>query len=74
MSRDSIKTLTELSLAQAQECFLERITTGEKKKGNLVSKLCSQLAFMYSNISDGFNLESVKGQFDKAWVELVKVP
>ena len=73
MSRDSIKTLTELALAQAQECFLEKVTVVEKKKGNLASKLCAQLAFMYVNVLDGFSLESVIGQFEKAWVDLIKV-
>ena len=73
MSRDSINTLTNLSLAQAQECFLEKVTLVEKKKGNLASKLCAQLAFMYVNVLDGFSLESISGQFEKAWIELIKV-
>jgi len=73
MSRDSIKTLTELALAQAQECFLEKVTVVEKKKGNLASKLCAQLAFMYLNVLDGLCLESISEQFEKTWVELVRV-
>jgi hypothetical protein len=73
MSRDSIKALTELTLAQGQECFIEKLVGTEKKKGALISKLCAQLSFMYANVLDGFLLESVKGQFEKAWVELVKV-
>jgi hypothetical protein len=73
MSRDCIKTLVELSLAQAQECFIEKLVLCEHKKGALISKLCAQLSFMYSNVSDGFSLESLKGQFEKAWVEMVKV-
>jgi hypothetical protein len=73
MSRDSIKTLTELMLAQAQECFLEKVTFVDKKMGNLASKLCAQLAFMYLNVLDGLCLESISGQFDRAWVELIRV-
>ena len=73
MSRDSIKTLTELALAQAQECFLEKVTVVEKKKGNLTSKLCAQVSFMYVNVLDGLSLESISGQFEKAWLELIRV-
>lgn len=73
MSRDSIKTLTELALAQAQECFLEKVANLEKKKGNLVSKLAAQVAFGYSNVADSITLDSIRGQFDKSWLELVKV-
>ena len=73
MSRDSIKTLTELALAQAQECFLEKVANLEKKKGNLVSKLAAQVALGYSNVADSIVLDSIRGQFDKSWLELVKV-
>lgn len=73
MSRDSIKTLTELALAQAQECFLEKVTVVEKKKGNLASKLSTQLSFMYMNVLDGLSLESISGQFEKAWLDLIRV-
>lgn len=73
MSRDSIKTLTELALAQAQECFLEKVTVVEKKKGNLASKLCAQLSFMYMTVLDGFSLESISRQFEKTWLELIRV-
>ena len=72
MSRDSIKCLVDLMLAQAQECFIEKVLL-EKKKGTLVAKLASQLAFLYATTCDGFSSASLAGQFDKTWGELVKV-
>ncbi|KAJ3108970.1 bck1-like resistance to osmotic shock [Phlyctochytrium planicorne] len=72
LSRDSIKCLTDLMLAQAQEVFLEKVIA-EKKKGALVSKLAAQAAHFYLNAHEGLQAESVKNQFDKPWFEIVKI-
>jgi len=72
LSRDSIKTLVDLSLAQAQECFMERVIL-EKKTGTLVSKLAAQAAHAYETTLEGMNNNSIKGQFDKPWIALVQV-
>ena len=72
LSRDSIKTLVELMLAQAQECMIEKMVF-EKKKGGLVAKLAAQTAHMYGNVLDGLTNDAVSSQFMKAWVDLVKV-
>ncbi|KAJ3082965.1 bck1-like resistance to osmotic shock [Quaeritorhiza haematococci] len=72
LSRDSIKTLVDLCLGQAQECFVEKVIL-EKKKGALVAKLAAQAAHVYNNVVDGLSNESVKGQFEKPWVDLVKI-
>ncbi|KAI9333947.1 BRO1-like domain-containing protein [Zopfochytrium polystomum] len=72
MSRESIKTLVDLMLAQAQECFLEKVLI-ERKKGSLMAKLAAQAAHAYSNALEGMNHETLKGQFERQWIELVKV-
>ncbi|RKO91970.1 BRO1-like domain-containing protein [Blyttiomyces helicus] len=72
LSRDSIKTLVEVMLAQAQECFIEKVVM-EKKKGALVAKLSAQAAHMYNNALDGMLNDAIRSQFDKAWVELVRL-
>ncbi|KAL5032446.1 hypothetical protein BDV3_001013 [Batrachochytrium dendrobatidis] len=72
MSRNSVKCLGELMLAQAQECFLEKVLI-EKKQGLLVAKLAAQIALVYSTVLDGFGNPSLKGQFDKSWFDLVKI-
>ncbi|KAJ3219416.1 bck1-like resistance to osmotic shock [Dinochytrium kinnereticum] len=72
LSRDSIKSLADLMLAQAQEVFLEKVIA-EKKKGALVSKLAAQASHFYAAALDGLTSETVKGQFDKAWIEIIKI-
>ncbi|KAI9095615.1 BRO1-like domain-containing protein [Phlyctochytrium arcticum] len=72
LSRDSIKTLSDLMLGQAQECFIEKVTM-EKKKGALVAKLAAQAAHVYQSVADGFSNEAIRAQFDRAWIELVRV-
>ncbi|KAJ3045369.1 bck1-like resistance to osmotic shock [Rhizophlyctis rosea] len=72
LSRDSIKTLVDLMLAQAQECMIEKVVM-EKKKGMLVAKLSAQTAHMYGSVLDGLTNDAVSSQFSKAWVDLVKI-
>ncbi|KAJ3113395.1 bck1-like resistance to osmotic shock [Phlyctochytrium bullatum] len=72
LSRDSIKSMVDLMLAQAQEVFLEKVIA-EKKKGGLVAKLAAQAAHLYAAALDGMLTEAVKGQFDKPWTEIVKI-
>ncbi|KAI8919290.1 BRO1-like domain-containing protein [Powellomyces hirtus] len=72
LSRDSIKTLHDLMLGQAQECFLEKVLL-EKKQGALVAKLAAQAAHVYQQVADGFVNEAIRAQIDRAWIELTKV-
>ncbi|KAJ1334322.1 hypothetical protein BSLG_008157 [Batrachochytrium salamandrivorans] len=72
MSRDSVKCLSELMLGQAQECFIEKVLV-EKKRGALVAKLSAQVALIYSGVVDGFLALSLKGQFDKSWIDLIRI-
>ncbi|KAI8909543.1 BRO1-like domain-containing protein [Gorgonomyces haynaldii] len=71
LSRDSIKILVDWMLGQAQECFMEKIML-ESKRGLLVSKLAMQVSQTYQNILDAIQ-GTVKGQFDKSWIELAKI-
>lgn len=59
-------------LAQAQECFIEKVLL-EKKKGILVAKLSMHLSSLYTSVVDGLNVQSLKNQMPRSWVELFKV-
>ncbi|KAI9003605.1 BRO1-like domain-containing protein [Gaertneriomyces semiglobifer] len=72
MSRDSVKCLADLMLGQAQECFIEKVL-GERKSGALVAKLAAQAAHQYGNVVDVMCSEAIKSQWDKPWVDLVKI-
>ncbi|KXS21134.1 BRO1-domain-containing protein [Gonapodya prolifera JEL478] len=72
LGRDSIKCLSELMLAQAQETFLEKVLL-EKKKGALPSKLAGQCGAMYSEVYDAMNGAVLKQQFDRTWSLLLQV-
>ncbi len=73
LGRDSIKCLAELMLAQAQECFLEKVVM-EKKRGALPSKISAQASFMYKDVYESMtNHAALIQQFDKSWSLLVQV-
>ncbi|KAI9019756.1 BRO1-like domain-containing protein [Hyaloraphidium curvatum] len=72
LGRDSIRCLSELMLAQAQECFLEKVLA-EKKKGMLPAKLASQAATLYANVMDYVNATTLKAQIEKTWALLCQV-
>jgi hypothetical protein len=72
LSRESIKVLVDLMLAQAQECFIDKVLF-ENKSGNLVAKLAMHVAFMYNLILEGFKEPSLKHQFPRAWIEICTV-
>ncbi|KAI8621903.1 BRO1-like domain-containing protein [Chytriomyces sp. MP71] len=72
MSRDSVKALSELMLAQAQECFVEKCLV-EKKTGALVAKLAAQASHAYLQASESLAVDSLKGHISKAWVDICKI-
>ncbi|TPX75068.1 hypothetical protein CcCBS67573_g03669 [Chytriomyces confervae] len=71
MSRDSVKALSELMLAQAQECFLEKCLI-EKKSGALVAKLAAQAAHAYLTAADSLAVDALKVHISKAWIDICK--
>ena len=51
-SRETVKTLISIMLAQAQEVFLEKQIADQKKVG-LLAKLSSQAATLYGQAVEG---------------------
>lgn len=72
LSREVIKFLVSLILAQATEVFFEKCM--DEKKGNaLVSKIAAQAASMYGSLEDEVKEFMGKGIFDRNWVTLIQV-
>ncbi|KAF8558686.1 BRO1-domain-containing protein [Imleria badia] len=72
LSREVVKFLVGLILAQATEVFLEKCIQ-EKKANALVAKIASQAAFMYSSLSEEVKDFMGKGIFDRNWVTLIQI-
>ncbi|MCJ1393123.1 bck1-like resistance to osmotic shock [Xylographa bjoerkii] len=68
LSRETVKTLISIMLAQGQEVFIER-QIEEKKRPNLVAKLASQAAFLYAQAVEGITASNVSEVvFERVWM------
>ena len=72
LSRETVKCLIAIMLAQGQEVFLEKQMTDGKKVG-LLAKLASQAASLYAQATEGTQDNVNRGVFDRAWLHLVQV-
>jgi hypothetical protein len=72
LSRETVKTLISITLAQAQEVFLEKQVADNKKVG-LLAKLASQAAYLYSQALEGVQENVNKAIFEKVWHLFVQV-
>ena len=72
LSRDTVKTLINIMLAQAQEVFLEKQIADGKKSG-MLAKLAAQAAMLYSQAIEGLQENSMKTVFDKSWMVICSV-
>jgi hypothetical protein len=72
LSRDVIRFLSTIILAQATEVFFEKCTD-EKKGSALVSKVGAQAASMYTTLCEEVKEFMGKGIFDRNWVTLLQV-
>lgn len=72
LSRDTVKTLIAIMLAQGQEVVLEKQIAGEKKVG-LLAKLASQAAYLYLQAVEGIQDNVTRGIFDKVWLQVAQV-
>ena len=72
LSRDTVKTLIQIMLAQGQEVFLEKQIADGKKVG-LLAKLASQAGYLYSQAVEGTQENVNKAIFEKVWLMVVQV-
>lgn len=72
LSRETVKTLIHLMLAQAQEIFLEKQVKDQKKSG-LLAKLASQAGYLYGQAVEGVQENVTKAIFEKVWLAMVQV-
>ena len=68
LSRETVKTLISIMLAQGQEVFIEKQTEAGTKVG-LLAKLASQAAFLYAQAVEGITASNVSEVvFERVWM------
>lgn len=72
LSRDTVKTLIQIMLAQGQEVFLEKQISDGKKPG-LLAKLAMQAASLYTHAVEGVQENVNKAIFEKVWLLVVQI-
>lgn len=72
LSREVVKFLVDIVLAQATEVFYEKCVF-EKKSNGLVTKVANQTATMYTALCEEAKEFMGKGIFDRNWVTIVQV-
>jgi tyrosine-protein phosphatase non-receptor type 23 len=71
LSREVIKFLISVILAQGNEVFLEKCIS-EKKSPILISKLASHVAYSYTSLSEEVKEFMGKGILDRNWVTVIQ--
>ncbi|XP_072958310.1 vacuolar-sorting protein BRO1-like [Typha angustifolia] len=64
--------LGKLMLAQAQECYFEKVV-GDGKPPGLCSKVARQVGLYYEEVSAALSTEPLKGNLKKSWVSHVQL-
>ncbi|TKA64967.1 Vacuolar protein-sorting protein bro1 [Cryomyces minteri] len=72
LSRETVKTLIALMLAQGQEVFLEKQIADGKKVG-LLAKLASQAAYLYAQAVEGVQDNVNRAVFEKVWMLVTQI-
>ncbi|KAF5384243.1 hypothetical protein D9615_003412 [Tricholomella constricta] len=72
LSRDVVKFLSALILAQATEVFFEKCQD-EKKSSALVAKIAAQAASIYTTLSEEVKDFMGKGILDRNWVTVINI-
>ncbi|KIW33095.1 uncharacterized protein PV07_04590 [Cladophialophora immunda] len=72
LNRDTIKTLINIVLGQAQEVFMEK-QVRDGKKPALLAKLAAQAQFLYSQAKEGLESDHSRGVFESSWLKLIQV-
>ncbi|CAI7601763.1 unnamed protein product [Penicillium glandicola] len=71
LKRDTVTTLINITLAQAQEVFFEKQLADQRKPG-LLAKLAAQAAYLYSQAAEIMQNFVDKNVFDKVWTIVVQ--
>ena len=72
LSRETVKTLISIMLAQAQEVFIEKQVVDKKKPG-LLAKLAAQAAYLYAQAVEGVQENVSKAVFERVWLVMVQI-
>ncbi|KAK0886199.1 bck1-like resistance to osmotic shock [Friedmanniomyces endolithicus] len=72
LSRETVKTLISIMLAQAQEVFIEKQVVDRKKPG-LLAKLAAQAAYLYAQAVEGVQDNVSRAIFERVWLLMVQV-
>ncbi|KIX94661.1 uncharacterized protein Z520_09707 [Fonsecaea multimorphosa CBS 102226] len=72
LNRETIKTLINIVLGQAQEVFMEK-QIRDGKKPALLAKLAAQAQFLYSQAKEGLESDHARGVFEPSWFKLIQI-
>ncbi|KZO99027.1 BRO1-domain-containing protein [Calocera viscosa TUFC12733] len=72
LSKEVIKMLTGIMMAQATEVFFEQ-SRDTKKSDALVGKIASQTGFLYTALAEEVRDFMGRGIFDRNWVSLIQI-
>lgn len=73
LSREVVKVLVQLMIAQATEVFVERMTEEkEKKPFGLRARVSTQAAFLYGSVIEDVKDLVNKGIFERSWTWLIQ--
>nr|POE87792.1 vacuolar protein-sorting protein bro-1 [Quercus suber] len=72
LSRETVKTLISIMLAQGQEVFIEKQIVDKKKPG-LLAKLAAQAAYLYAQAVEGVQDNVSRAVFERVWLLMVQI-
>ena len=72
LSRETVKTLISVMLAQGQEVFIEKQIVDNKKPG-LLAKLAAQAAYLYAQAVEGVQENVSKAIFERVWLLVAQI-
>lgn len=72
LSRETVKTLIHIMLAQAQEVFIEKQIVDQKKPG-LLAKLAAQAAYLYAQAVEGVQENVSRAVFERVWLLVTQI-
>lgn len=73
LSRDVVKLLVGIMLAQATEVFFEKLIDEKKSGAAFNAKVAAQAAFLYNGLVEEVKEFYGKNIFDRNWVTLLQV-